>query len=104
MFNYFCNGVVTARDDWAYNRSHAKLVENMQTHIRYVNKHINDPELKRNHDPKKMKWDRDGASRVKKKGDQIFKVEKIRSALYRPFLFNTYILIGFSMLYGIFLK
>ena len=85
IFDYYCNGVVTARDDWAYNSSHSKLAKNMQTHIKYINKHIDDPNLKESHDPKKMKWDRDGVARVAKKGNQTFKMEKIRASLYRPF-------------------
>lgn len=85
IFVHYCNGVVTARDDWAYNSSHSKLIENMQTHIQYINQHIHDPNLKENHDPKKMKWDDDGIERIKKRGSQIFKTEKIRNSLYRPF-------------------
>ena len=82
VFRTYSNGVVTARDVWAYNSSKTTLSKNMQLHIDYCNSQdIVNPV----YDPKNAKWDSDLSRKLKKYGQQFFDQSKIRTSLYRPF-------------------
>ena len=42
IFGYYKNGVVTAQDEWVYNRSATQLAENMKQQITYLNENMHD--------------------------------------------------------------
>ena len=90
IFGYYKNGVVTAQDEWVYNRSATQLAENMKQQITYLNENMHDKNLKNDYDPKQGKYTRDTVSRLLKHGKQSLDARKIRLALYRPF-FTQYL-------------
>ena len=88
MFRSHSRGLATSRDDWVYNSSKTKIVNNMKRHIDYCNTQDLDNFVI---DAKQAKKNSSMIERMKKLSGKIhFNRRKIRTALYRPF-FKQYL-------------
>jgi len=63
IFRLYSQGILTARDAWAYNSSITILAKNMKQHINYCNIQNMDNFII---DPKKAKWDEELADKIKR--------------------------------------
>lgn len=82
IFEKYSLGVSTNRDAWVYNSSTTVLTNNMRKHIEYCKKY--GPEKPKNIDKKSAKWDATLTRKLTNKTVE-FKIENIRTAMYRPF-------------------
>lgn len=82
IFRKYYRGLASSRDAWVYNSNLNKLLENIQTHIKYSNsQNLDSFKI----DPKKAKKNSSMIERMKKSGKIIFNKNQVRTALYRPF-------------------
>ena len=95
IFHKFSNGVVTARDAWAYNFSRNALTQNMNQLIGTYKAEVDRWKRRENwdanvddfvvYDEEKIKWT-DRLKQDLKRGKTIdFLQKKVRTSLYRPF-------------------
>ena len=95
IFRTYSNGIVTARDAWAYNFNRNTLAENMSRMIDNYNAEVDRWKRRGNlrakvddfvdNDDTRIKWT-DRLKQSLKKGETIdFSAEKVRTSLYRPF-------------------
>ena len=84
MFKNYSLGVISGRDDWAYNFSKSELAKNMKKHIDYCNKQ--DPKKINVNlvDRTKARWSITLTERLLKKKPK-FDMSNIRLAMYKPF-------------------
>ena len=95
IFHTFSNGVVTARDSWAYNFNRNALTENMNRLIGTYNAEIDRWKRRENrdaniddfviYDEAKIKWTDRLKQDLKREKTANFLKEKTRTSLYRPF-------------------
>lgn len=99
LFDTYSQGVLTARDAWAYNFSRDRLADNMSRMIVFYNtqreayakaaKRAKDelPAVEDviETDPKKISWTRNLKGDVRKQKEYEFEDENIVTGLYRPF-------------------
>ena len=99
LFDTYSQGVLTARDAWAYNFSHRRLAENMERMIAFYN--VQRAEYGKavksstadaatvedfiDTDPKKISWTRNLKGDVRKQKAYEFLTDNIVDGLYRPF-------------------
>lgn len=97
IFETYSQGIITSRDVWAYNSSHAALSDNMARMVNNYNKEVegylragggssglNIKELAEN-DPRKINWSRKLWSSASKGQLSSFESDRIVASLYRPF-------------------
>ena len=83
VFRNYSRGLVTGRDQWAYNSSIKNLESNIKTSINHCNIQ-NLSNFEKN--PKKVAWSTELSTALKKLSKpQKFDKSKIRIALFRPF-------------------
>lgn len=99
IFRMYSSGVKTNRDIWTYDFNEAALVAKVKRFIETYNsevdrwKRVGEPEDIDNfalYDDTKMKWSRDLKSDLKRKRYALFKPDKVRRSLYRPFTAKHY--------------
>ncbi|MGB8128945.1 MAG: type ISP restriction/modification enzyme [Candidatus Angelobacter sp.] len=95
VFSSFSRGVCTCRDAWAYNFDRDAIAKNMRATIDSYNFEVDRwQRAKPNvtvddfvlHDEKRISWSRDLKADIKRGRVAEFREEKIRTALYRPFV------------------
>jgi predicted helicase/very-short-patch-repair endonuclease len=82
VFELFSSGLKTQRDDWAYDFSKENLARKMKYFVEVYQKTLADDQFP---DKMRVKWDRELEGYLLRKIEKKFAVEKIISALYRPF-------------------
>lgn len=97
IFNTYAIGVATNRDSWVNNYSSQKISDNMKLMIDFYNQQTKEYNLSREKNnkikieefieanPKKISWTRSLRKDAEKNIQHLFKANKIRSSLYRPF-------------------
>ena len=95
IFHKFSNGIVTARDAWAYNFNRNALTENMNRLIGTYNIEVDRWKRRENRDTniddfvvsddKKIKWSSSLKQKLKRRQISEFSEAKIRWSFYRPF-------------------
>ena len=89
VFTVYSLGIITGRDDWAYNYSKNNVSSNMKKHIEYCNsQNLKKIDVKLI-DKTKARWSITLTSRLLKKKPK-FDESNIRAAVYRPF-FKQYL-------------
>jgi len=96
VFENYSNGLVTSRDSWCYNSSKKELVSNIKRTINFYNEQVEkikkekkfQVDIKKIIDtnPKNISWSRSLINNASKLKKISFDENKIRLALYRPFL------------------
>jgi predicted helicase len=96
IFGVYSQGVLTARDKWAYNFSKEGLTQNMSQMIAFFNSQVvayhNLPKDKRpevdefiDTDPKKISWTRALKQNLSRNKQGTFEVTHLIRSMYRPF-------------------
>jgi predicted helicase len=94
IFKLYSNGIKTCRDAWAYNFDREELEKNMRLTIDSYNEHVfrySRLTTQRKidnfvtYDDKKLSWSESLKANVQLAKYSDFKVENIRTSLYRPF-------------------
>ncbi len=93
IFTLYSNGVVTARDAWAYNYNKSQLEKNIRNMISFYNKELKRYQEKKpkklesflNTDPEKISWTHNVKGDLKKNKKYQYRGESLRQSLYRPF-------------------
>jgi len=88
VFKIYSLGVITGRDDWAYNYSKNNVSANMKKHIGYCNRQNLEKVDVKSIDKTKARWSITLTSKLLKNKPK-FAESKIRLAAYKPF-FNQY--------------
>ncbi len=95
IFKNYGRGIVTCRDDWAYDFDKNRLADKIQRFITTYNSEV-DSWKRRGSDPtsvddfvtyddKKIKWSRDLKLDLQRGHYAEFSTEKLRASIYRPF-------------------
>jgi len=94
MFKIYSLGIITGRDDWAYNYSKNDVSKNMKKHIEYCNKQnprkINIKLI----DKTEARWSITLTERLLKNKPK-FDIKNIRPAIYKPF-FKQYMYFDYT--------
>lgn len=93
VFGTYSNGLLTARDAWAYNYSARTLRTNVMRHIKRFNELVGDFESSRSNDPepfvvsapRELSWSLSLKNRLGKKRSMEFHSDRIWTTVYRPF-------------------
>lgn len=98
LFSIYSNGLLTARDAWAYNFSRNSLSDNMKRMTDFYNSEVdryqsasrsaaNPPEVENfvSSDPRKISWSSSLLPNVKRGLKGTFREEAVIPALYRPY-------------------
>lgn len=89
IFSDYSNGVKTNRDAWCYNYSKKHLSKNVSEMIQTYNSELELSEEKPDHrisqDPSRISWSSGLVNHFERKRRGIFRPEKLRKCLYRPF-------------------
>jgi len=87
IFPIYSNGLVSARDAWAYNASKISLTKNVNKLMDTFNFELTENKTieKVSRDPTMIKWSRGLEQLFAKKNKLKFDSSKLRVALYRPF-------------------
>ncbi|MDD4690145.1 MAG: DEAD/DEAH box helicase family protein, partial [Eubacteriales bacterium] len=97
LFNIYSSGVITNRNDWAYNFSKQKLIDNVNSMIGFYNQQVNDyrKAIKTGEtiaidkfvskDETKIKWDQGLMEDASKLKHIDFDDKSVRMGLFRPF-------------------
>jgi predicted helicase len=101
IFENFSQGILTARDSWAYNPSRAAVSANMHQMIQFYNSEVQrfdnlHPQADRktrdktiesfiDTDPKKISWTRALKSDLAKDKKFVFEEHSVTASIYRPF-------------------
>lgn len=101
LFDNFSQGVLTARDAWAYNASQTKLYANMTSMIGFYNAELKrfnaaHPRLDRKSreevldgfidtNPERISWTHNVKQELAKGSELIFNADSLTPSLYRPF-------------------
>lgn len=94
LFENYSQGILSARDAWAYNSSRSKLADNMRHMIDFYNAEVsrhmaagqpNDINKFVSDDGRKISWTGNLKADLASSKSLMFDVEGIRPAIYRPF-------------------
>ncbi len=96
IFKIYSNGIITARDMWAYNFNSNTLTDNMNRLIETYNAEVDRWKRRENrdtdvngfvvYDDAKIKWDRQLRQHLKRGRIAEYDEEMLRSSFYRPFI------------------
>ena len=96
LFKTYSNGVLTARDAWAYNFNRDRLAENVQRMIDTYNTEVDRWQRREDKganvdgfvvsDERSIKWSSGLKQKMKSRHIAAFANTKIRQSLYRPFI------------------
>ena len=102
VFNLYSTGVISHRDAWVYNFSHAGLTESMKRLISFYNEQTQLLAKERmvnlkvaaeefvDKDPQKVKWNRSLYEDADRGIEHLFVPEEVIVAVYRPFVKQKY--------------
>lgn len=94
LFENYSQGILSARDAWAYNSSHSKLSDNMRRTVEFYNEEVaryeavgrpGDINKFVSDDGRKISWTGNLKADLSRSKPLDFDEDGIRSAIYRPF-------------------
>jgi predicted helicase len=89
IFSDYSNGVKTNRDAWCYNFSKDSLAKNISSMIKAYNDELEfsqaTPNRKVNQDPAQISWSSGLVSHFERQRKGVFRPDKLRRCIYRPF-------------------
>ncbi len=86
VFEKYSAGVKSNRDPWAYNASRSKLARQMNQMTDFYHECLKEPARADANDPTKISWSYVLRGRFSKGHTSEYSSERLRTAIYRPFL------------------
>ena len=95
IFDVYSDGLITNRDAWLYSASIEKVTDHVSRMVNFFSEEQSRfeesdegaaPKAFVTHDERRIRWDDKLLNHIKRGRELVFDAEKVRSAIYRPFV------------------